>query len=72
MVNRELLKQEIDRLPETALEEIQKFILYQQFTLDIFDSDTDYLNSMPNMAEKIVSGLNEPLCECVSAQEVNW
>ena len=72
MVNREFLKQEIDKLPETALEEIHKFILYQQFVLDIFENDTDYLNSIPNMVEKIVSGLKEPLSECVSEREVIW
>ena len=35
-----------------------------------FDNDTDYLMSVPGMADKIKGGLNTPLTECVSLSEV--
>jgi len=29
-----------------------------------YDNDTDYLNAIPGMREKIITGLNTPLSEC--------
>jgi hypothetical protein len=29
-----------------------------------YDNDTDYLNAIPGMREKIIAGLNTPLSEC--------
>jgi hypothetical protein len=31
---------------------------------DDYDNDTDYLNAIPGMAEKIIDGHNTPLSEC--------
>jgi len=35
-----------------------------------YDNDTDYLNAIPGMAEKLISGMNTPLSECVSYDEL--
>lgn len=34
--------------------------------------ETLYLQSIPNMAESIKEGLNTPISECVSENEVEW
>jgi len=31
---------------------------------DDYDNDTDYLNAIPGMAEKLIRGMNTPLSEC--------
>lgn len=31
-----------------------------------------YLNSIPGMREKIMEGMNTPLDECISEDEVEW
>jgi hypothetical protein len=36
---------------------------------DSYDSETDFLNAIPDMREKIIEGLNTPLEECVDVQE---
>jgi len=39
---------------------------------DVFDNDTDYLNSIKGMPEKIIAGMKEPLNECIPSDEVEW
>ena len=34
--------------------------------------ETLYISSIPNMKEKIIEGLNTPISECVSEDEVEW
>lgn len=29
-----------------------------------YDNDTDYLNAIPGMTEKLIEGMNTPLSEC--------
>ena len=70
MSNREYIKTQIDTLPETAVEKVIEFITFQRFTLGLYDNDTDYLMSVPGMADKITEGLNTPLSECVPLSEV--
>ena len=72
MVNREMLKIDIDSLPEEALEDLKKYLFMQKLFFDAFDNDTDYLNSIDGMSEKIVAGLREPVSECIPADEVEW
>ncbi len=72
MVTRELLKHEIDILPDEALVDIQKYIMFQKFSFGIFDSDTEYLNSIPGMAKNIIEGMQEPIDKCLSENEVSW
>jgi hypothetical protein len=70
MVSREYIKTQIDTLPDNALERISDFIMYQRFTLGLYDDETEYVMSMPGMAQKIKDGLNAPLSECVPLSEV--
>ncbi|MCL1877393.1 MAG: hypothetical protein FWF80_00900 [Defluviitaleaceae bacterium] len=72
MVSREALKRDIDLLPREALVDLQRYILMQKFYFDAFDNDTDYLNSVPGVSEKIISGMQEPLNESIPANEVDW
>ncbi|GHU59349.1 hypothetical protein FACS1894133_5950 [Clostridia bacterium] len=34
--------------------------------------ETLYLCSVPNMREKLIAGMNTPIDECVSEDEVTW
>jgi len=70
MDNREYLKTQIDTLPDSVIEKIQEYIAFQKFTLGLFSNDTDYLNSIPGMAESIMEGKAEPLRECLDS--VGW
>jgi hypothetical protein len=49
-------------------------ILWVVFPLEyshgLYDNDTDYLMSVPGMADKIKDGLNRPLSDCVPLSKV--
>jgi len=70
MSNREYIKSQVDALPESVLERLAEFISFQRFALGLYDSETEYLMSVPGMAETIKEGLNAPLSECVPLSEV--
>ena len=70
MTNRDYIKTQIDALPEGVLEKVAEFITFQRFTLGLYDNDTDYLMSVPGMADKIKDGLKTPLSECAPLSEV--
>ena len=70
MINREYIKTQIDTLPEGTLEKLIEFIKFQRFTLGLYDDDTDYLMSVPGMADTIKDGLKTPLSDCVPLSEV--
>jgi len=70
MNNREYIKMQIDTLPAGALEKVVEFIVFQRFTLGLYDNDTDYLMSVPGMADKIKEGLKTPLSECMPISKV--
>jgi hypothetical protein len=70
MINREYVKGQIDILPENVLENLVEFISFQRFSLGLYDSDTDYLLSVPGMTDTIRAGLGTPLSECVPLSEV--
>jgi hypothetical protein len=70
MSSRDYVKGQIDILPDSVIEKVQEFILFQRFSLGIFDNDTDYLNSIPGMAESILKGKATPISECLDS--VGW
>ena len=70
MTNREYIDEQLDTLPENVIEKIAEFITFQRFTLGLYDNDTDYLNSIPGMADTIKDGLHTPLSDCVPLSEV--
>ena len=39
MSSREYIKNEIDTLPDTMIEKIQEFIIFQKFSLGLFEHD---------------------------------
>ena len=45
-------------------------MVMQKFYFDAYENDTDYLNSIEGMAEKIIAGMKESLSECIPADEV--
>lgn len=64
MSTKELLKAEIDSLPENILEKVREFIAFQKFLEGAYENDTEYLSSIPGMKESIVEGGKTPLSEC--------
>ena len=70
MSNRDYAKTQIDMLPDNVIEKIIEFISFQRYSLGMFDSDDDYLASIPGMTESIKEGLATPLSECVPLSEV--
>ena len=52
MAVRELIKRDIELLPDEALEDLRKYVQMQKFYFDAFGNDTDYLNSISGMADK--------------------
>ena len=70
MTTREYVKTQIDTLPEGVIEKVVAFIAFEKYSMNLFDNDTDYLMSVPNMADKIKAGLNTPVSECVPLSEV--
>ena len=66
MSDREYAKTQIDTLPDKAVERVIEFISFQRYSLGLFDSDDDYLASIPGMTESIIEGMATPLSECVT------
>ena len=61
---REYLKMQIDRLPDSVIKHIQEYVSFQLYSLGMFDNDTDYLNSIPGMAHIVTQGIAAPISEC--------
>ena len=70
MVNREYVRTQIDSLPDNIIEKVQDFIAYQKFSMGLYDSDDEYLASIPGMTESIIEGLATPLSDCTPLSEV--
>ena len=69
MSRKEFLMTQIDSLPESVIEKVLEFVSFQRYSLGLFENDTDYLNSVPGMAESIVQGLETPIRECFETLE---
>jgi hypothetical protein len=69
MSRKELLMTQINSLPDSVVEKVLEFVAFQRYSLGLFDNDTDYLNSIPGMAESIVRGMKTPVHECFDALE---
>jgi hypothetical protein len=69
MRRRELLMTQIDSLPDSVVEKVLEFVSFQRYSLGLFDNDTDYLGSIPGMAESIVQGMKTPVHECFETLE---
>jgi len=70
MTTKEFIKEQADLLPESALERIAEFILYQKFSLGLYSDETDYLVSIPGMVESIKTAAAESISECKDLSEV--
>ena len=69
MRRRELLVTQIDSLPDSVVEKVLEFISFQRYSLGLFENDSDYLSSIPGMAESIVQGMTTPISECFETLE---
>jgi hypothetical protein len=72
MNRKEMLLNQIDSLPDFAVEKVIEFVSFQRYRLGMFEDDTEYLSAIPGMKESIVKGLNTPIFECVPEEEVEW
>jgi len=70
MAVRELIKKEIDALPEEAVYAVRDFVLFQKYRGILEIDDTAYLKAIPDMMRSIEEGRNTPASECVPLSEV--
>ena len=70
MSSREYIINQIDTLPESVLDKVREFIMFQLYSIEVFDNDTDYLQAIPGMTESILEGKAEPINECLDS--VGW
>lgn len=70
MANRDYIINQLNSLPESVLDKVQEFILFQRFNMGLFESDTEYLQSIPGMTESIMEGKATPINECLDS--VGW
>jgi len=70
MNTREYVRTQVDTLPDNVLEIVREFIAYQKFRLGLYESDDDYLASIPGMVESIKAGSAEPLEDCIDVSEI--
>jgi len=70
MSSREYIINQIDTLPESVLDKVREFIMFQLYSIEVFENDTDYLQAIPGMTESILEGKAEPLGECLD--NVGW
>jgi len=70
MSSRDYIISQLDALPESVLDKVREFIAFQRFSMGIFENDTEYLQSIPGMAESIIEGKATPLSECLDS--VGW
>ena len=70
MTIRELIKNEIDTLPEEAVYAVRDFVLFQKYRSILEIDDSAYLNAIPGMMRSIEEGINTPVSECVPLSEV--
>ena len=69
MNRKDLLITQIISLPDSVVEKVMEFVSFQRYSLGLFENDTDYLNSIPGMAESIAQGMNTPIHECFETLE---
>ena len=70
MTIQETLKNEIDLLPDETLYALRDFLLFQKYRNILEMSDTEYLNSIPGMADSIKAGIETSLENCVPLSRV--
>ena len=66
----EYAKAQLNELPESVVNKVIEFIAFQRFSLGHLDSDTDYLMSIPGMAESIHAGGAELIEDCIPVEEI--
>ena len=67
---RQELQQIIDTWPDNRVTALLDYAKSLEHNAGEYDNDTDYLMSIPGMADKIKAGLNTPLSDCVPLSEV--
>ena len=70
MTIQESVKKEIDTLSTEALYAVRDFLLFQKYRDILETNDSEYLSSIPGMADSIKEGVNTPLSECVPLNDV--
>ena len=72
MSSREYIASQLDVLPESVLEKVKEFIMFQRFSMGTYETDTEYLESIPGMVDSIKAAAAESLSDGVPASEVEF
>ena len=67
---KEMIKNEIDTLPDEIVYIIRDFVLFQKYRSLLEMDDTTYLSMIPGMLESIQDGVQTPIHECLESHEV--
>ena len=70
MSSREYVITQLNTLPDSAIDKVREFVAFQMFSLGLYQSDTEYLASIPGMVESIKAAANEPLEDCIDMTEM--
>ena len=70
MSNREYVITQLNTLPDSAIDKVRDFVAFQMFSLGLYQSDTEYLASIPGMVESIKAAANEHFEECIDITEM--
>ena len=54
MLNRDMIKKEIDSLPDSVIEKLQEFIEFQKFSISLFDYER---TNIRDIAEASISSI---------------
>jgi addiction module RelB/DinJ family antitoxin len=71
MTTREQIITQLNALPDNALEKVAEHILFQKYSLGLFDNDSEYLASIPGLVDKIKAAAAEPLEDGVDVPEAD-
>ncbi len=75
MSNRDMCISVINSMEEWQLQSVLEMLQSVKNTLDKLEAgtlETMQLLSNPRLAEKLISGKNTPLSECIPESEVDW
>ena len=72
MTDRASIIKDINSLPDDVLNHVQNYIAFLKFNYNLYDNDTDYINSIPGLTKKILDSVNSPKSEFMPMEKVEF
>ena len=71
-LRKDILKKEVESLPEEFAGEVIDFIGYIKLKNGIYESDDEYIRSIPGLEKEIIEAGKEDIKDCVKLEDVDW